>query len=106
MNTPGAVLIIDDEEAIAWALRRAFEKAGRTVGVAATAEDGVKKARELRPAVIFLDVRLPGTDGLSALPRNAYGTLVYLASSNVNLSMAQERFPEVKFLDTRVHVVG
>ena len=40
------------------------------------------------------------------IARDHYGTLVYLASSNVNLSMAQERFPEVQFLDTRTHVVG
>jgi peptide chain release factor 3 len=30
-----------------------------------------------------------------------YGALVYLASSNVNLQMAMERAPEVRFLDTR-----
>jgi peptide chain release factor 3 len=40
------------------------------------------------------------------LARDHYGTLVYLASSAVNLSMAQERFPDVRFLDTRSHVVG
>ncbi|MDD3764381.1 MAG: peptide chain release factor 3 [Nevskiales bacterium] len=32
-----------------------------------------------------------------------YGDLVYLASSAVNLSMAQERFPDVRFLETREH---
>ncbi|MFA5938219.1 MAG: peptide chain release factor 3 [Sinimarinibacterium sp.] len=32
-----------------------------------------------------------------------YGDLVYLASSAVNLAMARERFPEVRFLETREH---
>ena len=32
--------------------------------------------------------------------------LVYLASSAVNLSMAQERSPDVKFLDTKAHAVA
>lgn len=32
-----------------------------------------------------------------------YGQLVYLASSSVNLSMTQERFPDVRFLETREH---
>ncbi|HEY1075469.1 MAG TPA: peptide chain release factor 3 [Fontimonas sp.] len=32
-----------------------------------------------------------------------YGDLVYLASSPVNLSMAKERFPDVRFLETREH---
>ncbi|MDW8197276.1 MAG: sigma-54 dependent transcriptional regulator [Gemmataceae bacterium] len=64
---PPAVLIIDDEEPIAWALRRAFEREGFRVVVAATAEDGLAKAQREQPAVVFLDVRLPGMDGLTAL---------------------------------------
>ncbi|HVT34851.1 MAG TPA: peptide chain release factor 3 [Nevskiaceae bacterium] len=40
------------------------------------------------------------------IARDHYGDLVYLASSSVNLSMAQERFPEVKFLDTKAHAVA
>ena len=64
---PHSVLIIDDEEPIAWGLRRAFERDGYTVAVAASAEDGLAKARRQRPDVVFLDVRLPGMDGLTAL---------------------------------------
>ena len=40
------------------------------------------------------------------MAKDHYGTLVYLASSAVNLAMAKERFPDIKFLDTRTHVVG
>src|SRR4051794_38981803 len=64
---PHSVLIIDDEEPIAWALRRAFERERFRVAVAATAEDGLAKARKESPDVVFLDVRLPGMDGLTAL---------------------------------------
>ena len=64
---PHSVLIIDDEEPIAWALRRAFEREKHRVEVAATAEDGLAKARRNPPDVVFLDVRLPGMDGLAAL---------------------------------------
>ncbi|HUS23554.1 MAG TPA: peptide chain release factor 3 [Candidatus Binatia bacterium] len=35
------------------------------------------------------------------LARDHFGGLVYLASSAVNLQMAQERFPKVRFLETR-----
>ena len=66
---PHSILIIDDEEAIAWALRRAFERDGYRVVVAATAEDGLAKAKQHPPDVVFLDVRLPGMDGLTALPK-------------------------------------
>ncbi len=37
------------------------------------------------------------------LAHDHYGQLVYLASSSVNLSMTQERFPDVRFLETREH---
>ena len=37
------------------------------------------------------------------LARDHFGDIVYLASSGVNLQMAQERNPEVRFLDTREH---
>src|SRR4051794_12611719 len=63
------VLIIDDEEAIAWGLKRAFAAAGYAVAVAGTAEAGLKKAAADPPDVVFLDVRLPGMDGLAALAR-------------------------------------
>jgi len=37
----------------------------------------------------------------SRLALDHYGALVYLASSNVNLQMAMERAPDIRFLDTR-----
>ncbi len=61
------VLIIDDEEAIAWALRKACESQGYRAVVAPSAEEGLSKAKTEHPAAIFLDVRLPGMDGLTAL---------------------------------------
>jgi two-component system nitrogen regulation response regulator GlnG len=61
------VLIIDDEETIAWALRRAFEREHYQVRVAASAEAGLKLVQQQKPEVVFLDVRLPGMDGLTAL---------------------------------------
>lgn len=61
------ILIVDDEEPIAWALRRTFERERYRVAVAASAENGLAKARNDVPDVVFLDVRLPGMDGLAAL---------------------------------------
>ena len=88
---PHSVLIIDDEEPIAWALRRAFEREKYRVEVAATAEDGLAKAKKNPPDVIFLDVRLPGMDGLTALnelKKVAPGAAVVVITAHGNLNTA------------------
>jgi two-component system nitrogen regulation response regulator GlnG len=63
------ILVVDDEEAVCWALQRALKGEGHSVAVAATAEEALESARKQRPDAIVLDVRLPGMDGLSALGR-------------------------------------
>src|SRR6185295_16874390 len=67
--TARQILIIDDEEAVCWALKRAFERAGHRVAVASSAEEGLDAAKAKRPDAVLLDVRLPGMDGLEALGR-------------------------------------
>lgn len=88
---PQSILIIDDEEAIAWTLRRAFEKRGYAVAVTATAEEGIKLAASRKPNAIFLDVRLPGMDGLTALAKlraAAPGASVIVMTAHGNLATA------------------
>jgi two-component system nitrogen regulation response regulator GlnG len=63
------VLIIDDEEAVCWALQRALTREGHSVAVAASAEQGLDLAAQQKPDAVVLDVRLPGMDGLTALAR-------------------------------------
>ncbi|MDY3558899.1 sigma-54 dependent transcriptional regulator [Gemmata sp. JC673] len=86
-----SILIIDDEEPIAWALRRAFERDKHRVAVAATAEDGLVKARLHPPDVVFLDVKLPGMDGLTALgelKKTAPNAAVVVITAHGNLNTA------------------
>ena len=85
------ILIIDDEEPIAWGLRRAFEREKYRVGVAATAEDGLAQARKTPPDVVFLDVRLPGMDGLTALAelrKSSPSVAVVIITAHGNLNTA------------------
>jgi two-component system nitrogen regulation response regulator GlnG len=63
------ILVVDDEEAVCWALQRALDRSGYSVAVAASAEDAFVQAGRQRPDAVILDVRLPGLDGLSALAR-------------------------------------
>lgn len=66
---PPSVLIIDDEESVAWSLRKACERQGYRVAVAPSAEEGLAQAKRHTPDAVFLDVRLPGMDGLTALAK-------------------------------------
>jgi len=82
------VLVVDDEESIVWIFRKLVESLGHAFLSAPTGEKGIEAARDEQPDLIFMDVKLPGMDGLTALeevrrvaPRakyvvmTAYGTL-------------------------------
>ncbi|HWE38338.1 MAG TPA: sigma-54 dependent transcriptional regulator [Isosphaeraceae bacterium] len=63
------VMVLDDEPSICWAFRNGLGDDGHRVTVASTAEQGLEKVAGDPPDVMFLDVRLPGMDGLAALGR-------------------------------------
>ncbi len=57
------VLIIEDDRNIADLLRLYLEKEGYAVEIAFDGLRGVDKFREVQPALVLLDVMLPGMDG-------------------------------------------
>ena len=62
------VVLVDDERIILDGLTRAvpWEKMGcRVVGTAANGEEGLRIIRQLRPDILFTDIRMPNMDGLS-----------------------------------------
>ena len=63
-----SILIVDDEPAIGWSLRELLTDQGHDVVLAASAEQALEACRRRPPETILLDVRLPGRDGLSAIP--------------------------------------
>ena len=63
------ILIIDDEEPIRFSLRGILEDEGYEVLEAATAEEGLEVADAECPDLVFLDIWLPGMDGLTAQAR-------------------------------------
>ncbi|MER6937072.1 response regulator transcription factor [Nocardioides sp. NPDC127514] len=62
------VLLADDHAAIRAGLRMLLATAGdiEVVGEAADGATAVANARALRPDVVLMDVRMPGTDGVTA----------------------------------------
>lgn len=65
---PGRVLIVEDEYFLALENEAALRAAGyKVVGIAATADDAVMIARQDRPDVVLMDIRLAGSrDGIDA----------------------------------------
>ena len=63
------VLVVDDEQPLAELVGSYLEREGFEVTLAADGEQAVALARELDPAVIVLDLMLPGLDGVEACRR-------------------------------------
>jgi GAF domain-containing protein/CheY-like chemotaxis protein/anti-sigma regulatory factor (Ser/Thr protein kinase) len=63
----GTVLVIDDEAAVRDLMQRFLTREGFRVVAAANGEDGLRRARELSPDAITLDVMMPGMDGWAVL---------------------------------------
>jgi len=59
------ILIVDDEPYIQRSLSFILRKEGFEVDVASNGEEGLEKAKTLRPKIIFLDVMMPRLNGFS-----------------------------------------
>ena len=55
------ILIIDDDDDLVHAMRLPLEAAGYQVSRAASGDDGLRKVREAKPALIILDVMMDTT---------------------------------------------
>lgn len=67
MSSGAVILIVDDEIQIRRFLQITLVANGYKVHEAETGQDGLKKAAQLRPDLIILDMGLPDMDGLQVL---------------------------------------
>jgi DNA-binding NtrC family response regulator len=65
----GTVLVVDDERALARAIKVFLSEAGYETEVAGDATEALGLLERLRPDVVFTDVRLPGMNGIELLRR-------------------------------------
>lgn len=79
------VLVVDDDEAVAWAIAGRLGPNFRVVGLTDPAS-AVERARDERPGVILCDINMPGMPGddvafaLSQDPATAHIPLIYLTA--------------------------
>lgn len=61
------VLIIDDEEDIREGCRRSLSRSGCEILMAADGTEGISMFLDTKPQVVFLDLKMPGMDGMEVL---------------------------------------
>jgi two-component system cell cycle response regulator DivK len=63
------ILIVEDNEKNRKLVRDVLQYQGYVTIETETGEEGVQLAQERRPALILMDIQLPGIDGITALGR-------------------------------------
>ncbi len=84
MESPVETVIVEDEEASRKRLRRLLTSFGDIIKVVGEAGDGISAVEiitELRPQLLFLDIVLPGIDGLQVLKKITYQPAVIFTSA-------------------------
>jgi DNA-binding NtrC family response regulator len=80
-----AILIVDDEKNIRLMLRRTFEVFGRPINVAVNGDDALQQLEKQATALMLLDLKMPGIDGMEVLRR------------------VSERWPQVRVIIVTAH---
>ncbi len=87
------ILVIDDDAAIRDSLRMILEYQGYAVMLAATGEEGAALVEREAPDLVFLDIKMPGMDGLEVLQRITHltdVTPIVVMSGHATISTAVE----------------
>jgi DNA-binding NarL/FixJ family response regulator len=82
-DAPIRLVIADDHPIVRDGLSAVFERdpAFEVVGEAADGAEAVRLARELRPDVVLMDLRMPGMDGVAAITELGPGVRVLVLTT-------------------------
>lgn len=61
------ILIVDDQPGIRRLLMEVLTEEGYSVVTAQNGYEGLQKAKEMEPALILMDMKMPGMDGIETL---------------------------------------
>ena len=63
------ILVVEDDRFLRELITQKLVREGYEISEAADGEEGVKKAEEIKPDVILMDLILPGIDGFEAISK-------------------------------------
>jgi two-component system NtrC family sensor kinase len=92
------VLMIDDSATFREAMREVLEAAGYDLAQAATGEEGLRRAADLRPDVLIVDGVLPGMEGVDVI-RNIRSDAALRRTPCLLLTATLERKDELRALE-------
>ncbi|MBC7358536.1 MAG: sigma-54-dependent Fis family transcriptional regulator [Desulfacinum sp.] len=97
MTRGPSILIVDDEFSVQESLRVWFQKSGYEAEGAASGQEALEKLSREAYDIVFLDIMMPGMNGLEALRRikEEYpGTLVVMMTAYASIESAVEAMKE------------
>lgn len=66
-NSEYTVLVVDDQPGIRRLLMEVLTEEGYNVDTAANGYECIQKAKELKPHLVLMDMKMPGMDGIETL---------------------------------------
>ncbi len=98
------ILVIDDESAIRDSLKMVLEYEGYEVMQAATGEEGVKLVERESPDLVFLDIKMPGMDGMEVLQKLKHMVentpiVVFSGHGTINAAVEATRLGAFDFIE-------
>ena len=87
------VMVVDDDPGSAYSLARVLQQLGHQVEIANDGAAAIELARRFRPAVVFLDLRMPGMDGVEVAEQiRSEGLATHIvAATAYNSELERER---------------
>jgi two-component system nitrogen regulation response regulator NtrX len=98
------LLVIDDEPSIRDTMRMLLEYDGYDVLVAASGQEGLTVVEKENPDLVFLDVKMPGMDGLEVLGRlrgmnDSLPVVIVSAHGNTTTALEAGRLGAFRFIE-------
>ena len=100
----GRILVIDDEAAIRDTMRMILEYEGYDCITAASGAEGLTAAEREAPDLVFLDIKMPGMDGLETLSRlrgmnDALPVVIVSAHGTASSALEAGRLGAFRFIE-------